>query len=89
MKFLDYDLGQCSEGQVVEVTLAGDAANVSLMDDPNLRSFRAGRRSHRYGVHATHSTVRLKIPHGGAWHLVVDHGGRRGNTRASVRVLPR
>lgn len=32
--------------------------------------------------------MRLPIPRAGHWHVVVDHGGHRGRTRASVRVLP-
>ncbi len=32
MKYQSYDLGQLKGGEIVEVTLKGNAANVKLMD---------------------------------------------------------
>jgi hypothetical protein len=47
MKFNHYDLGQFKRGQVVEVTLNGNTANVRLMESSNFQSYK-NRRRHRY-----------------------------------------
>lgn len=88
MKYLKHDLGHCARGETIEVTLLGHAANVLLLDSSNFQNYRRGRRYRGHGGHATTSPVRLQVPRTGTWHLVVDHGGYRGNTRASVRKLP-
>ena len=88
MKFIHNDLGQRKRGEIVEVTLKGSAANVRLMDSSNFNSYKNGRK-HRYtGGLAKQSPVRLQIPSSGRWHVTVDMQGLRGNTNASVRVLP-
>ena len=88
MQFSQYDLGQRQGGEVVEVTLSGTAANVRLMDSPNLQNYRAGRQHRYFGGHATRSPVRLQIPHSGHWYVVIDLGGYAGSVRSGVRVLP-
>jgi hypothetical protein len=88
MKFQKYDLGYRQGGEIVEVTLQGNAANVRLMDSSNFQNYRSGRQ-HRYtGGHVTRSPVRLPIPHSGHWYLIVDLGGYSGSVRSGVRVLP-
>lgn len=88
VRFNHYDLGHQDRGATVRVTLKGSAANVRLMDDTNLRSFRAGRRHSYHGGFAQRSPVDLPIPRSGRWHLTVDLGGLRGSTRSAVEVLP-
>lgn len=88
MRFQEYDLGYRSGGEIVEITLSGNAANVQLMDSSNLQSYRSGRRYRYVGGHATRSPVRLQVPHSGHWHLVIDLGGYSGSVRSSVNVLP-
>lgn len=88
MKFTHYDLGQRKRGEIVEITLAGSAANVRLMDSSNFQSYKNGR-NHRYqGGLATRSPVRLQIPNSGRWHVTVDMAGLRGSVRSSIRVVP-
>lgn len=88
MKFIQHDLGHRQGGEIVEVTLSGNAANVRLMDSSNFSSFRNGRQ-HRYiGGLAKRSPVRLQIPHGGHWYVTVDMQGLGGNVRSSARILP-
>ena len=53
MNFVHHDLGNRSAGEVVEVTLQGNAANVQLMDSANLSNHQHNRR-YTY--------------HGGLWH---------------------
>jgi len=88
MKYLVYDLGQLKSGQRVQVTLSGSAANVRLMDSSNFSSYKSGAR-HRYtGGLVTRSPVTLGVPSSGRYYVTVDMQGLRGETRASVKVLP-
>jgi hypothetical protein len=88
MNFIHTDLGQRSQGDVVEVTLQGSAANVRLLDSSNFQRYRRGDRHQMYGGLVKRSPVRLGIPRSGRWHVAVDMQGLRGNTRAGVRVIP-
>lgn len=88
MKFNYYDIGNRSRGEVVEVTLSGNAANVFLVDNSNFSSYRSGRRYTYFGGHATRSPVRLQIPRSGHWYLVIDLGGHVGSVGHSMRILP-
>jgi len=88
MKFNYYDLGQLKRGEVVEVTLNGNAANVRLMDSSNFQSYKNGRRHKYYGGLAKSSPVRLQVPNSGRWYVTVDMQGLRGSVRTSVRTLP-
>lgn len=85
----EFPLGHRNQGDVAEVTLSGNAVNVLLVDSVNLSAYKRGAQYQYYGGHYTQSPVHLSVPHSGVWHVVVDHGGYRGHTTASVRVLPR
>lgn len=87
MGFNHHDLGHRKTGEMVEITLSGNAANVRLLDSSNFNSYRNGRQ-HRYiGGLARKSPVRLKIPRSGQWHVVVDMEGLSGTVRSSVKIL--
>ena len=88
MEFIHTDLKNRTAGEIVEITVAGSAANVRLLDSSNFVSYRNGRRHRYYGGLAKRSPVRIRIPHSGHWHVAVDMQGLRGNVRSSVRVLP-
>ena len=88
MQFVHHDLGQRKSGEIVEITLSGNAANVRLLDSSNFNSYRNGRRHRYYGGLAKKSPVRLQIPHSGHWHVAVDMQGLRGSARSSARLLP-
>lgn len=88
MEFMHYDLGHKQAGQIVEVVLQGNAANVRLLDSPNFQSYRNGRQHRYFGGHTTRSPVKLAIPQTGHWHVAIDMGGYRGSVRSSIRVLP-
>ncbi|WP_278352367.1 DUF1883 domain-containing protein [Chryseobacterium gleum] len=88
MKYLVWDLKQLKRGQQVKVTLSGNAANVRLMDNSNFQNYKNGR-SHRYaGGLVKRSPIVLSVPSSGHWYVTVDMQGLRGNTNASVQVLP-
>lgn len=88
MQFTHYDLGYLNRGDVVEIVLAGSAANVRLMDSSNFSNYRSGR-AHRYtGGLAKQSPVRLPVPSSGSWHVAIDMQGLRGTVRSSARVIP-
>lgn len=87
-QFVQHDLGQRKGGEIVEITLSRNAANVRLMDSSNFSSYR-NRRQHRYiGGLARQSPVRLQIPHSGHWYVAVDMQGLAGSVRSSARILP-
>jgi hypothetical protein len=87
-RFLHTDLGNLNRGEVVEVSLSGNAANVLLLNSSNLSNYRSGRKYSYKGGLATKSPVRLPIPSSDHWHVVIDMRGLRGQTKSSVRVLP-
>jgi hypothetical protein len=88
VEFIQSDLGYRQAGDVVEITLSGNAANVRLLDNSNFQDYRGGRQ-HRYiGGLARESPVRLQIPNAGYWHVAVDMQGLQGTTRASFRIIP-
>lgn len=87
MNFLQFDIGNCQRGEIVEIALTS-GANVRLMSSSDFSSYRNGR-PHRYiGGLARQSPVRLQVPNSGHWYVAVDMQGLRGSTRASVRKLP-
>lgn len=88
MKYTVYDLGNKKRGEVVEITLQGNAANVRLMDSSSYQSYKNGIR-HRYiGGLAKSSPVRLQIPNSGHWYVTIDMQGLRGSVRSSIRMMP-
>lgn len=88
MQFIQHDLGYRRGGEIVEITLSGNAANVRLMDSSNLSSYRSGRQHRYYGGLVRRSPVRLQIPHSGTWYVAVDMQGLGGSVRSSARILP-
>ena len=44
LRFNHYDLGHRKMGEIVEITLSGNAANVRLLDSSNFNSYRNGRQ---------------------------------------------
>jgi hypothetical protein len=78
---------ELSEGDVVEVTLAGNAANVLLLDTPSFYNYQQGRPYNYYGGYARTSPFRIRAPHPGRWHLVVNLGGGAGRVQASGQVI--
>lgn len=87
-RFTHYDLGYRKGGEIVEITLSGNAANVRLLDSSSFQSYRNGRNHRYYGGLARQSPVRLQIPHSGNWHVTVDLQGLRGSVRSGIRILP-
>ena len=88
MQFQQYDLGQLNGGEIVEVTLSGNSANVKLMDSSNFQNYKSGRRHTFYGGHVTRSPYRVSVPSSGRWYVTIDLGGYSGRVSSSVNVLP-
>jgi len=82
-----WDLGHQQRGQVVRVTLRGNAANVLLLDSSNLSNYKAGRRTRYQGGLVTRSPIDLVVPDSGHWYVVADMTGLRGNTNVSIELL--
>lgn len=87
MRFLHYQI-QAGPADKVEVVLAGNEANVMLLDSANFADYQRGRQFRYYGGHFRRSPVVLTPPYAGNWHVVVDLGGAPGSVRASVRLIP-
>ena len=62
MNFQHYDLKHRSRGEIVEITIAGNAPNVRLMDPSNFSRFRRNGSGRYYGGQAKKSPVRIPIP---------------------------
>lgn len=88
MKFTKYNLGNLKKGEIVEITLKGNAANVRLMNSSNFQNYRNGRRHTYYGGLVQRSPHKIVVPSSGTWYVTIDMQGLRGSTRSSVRVLP-
>jgi len=88
MQFIQHDLGYRQGGEIVEITLSGNAANVRLMDSSNFSNYKSGRQHRYYGGLVRRSPVRLQIPHGGHWYVTVDMQGLGGSVRSAARILP-
>lgn len=89
MNFTHYDLGFQNRGTVIEVTLSGSAANVRLLDSSNFQSYKSGRKHRYFGGLIRRSPARLVVPNSGIWHVTVDMQGLRGQTRSSIRIIPK
>jgi hypothetical protein len=87
MNFTHYDLGPMNGGETVEVTLAGNSANVRLLDRTNFQRYRSGQQHHYFGGHARQSPYLVQVPSAGHWHIVIDLGGYRGRVKTGIRVL--
>lgn len=89
MQFIHADLGSRKRGDVVEVRLQGNQANVLLLDSSGFSAFKRGRSTRGVGGLAKRSSVRLTIPRSGHWHGVAYlPAGYRGRVKASFQVLP-
>lgn len=86
MRFTHHDLRLLKAGQIVSVSLSGNAANVKLMDSHNFNNYKNGKRHTYYGGHMTSSQTRLEVPSSGHWHLTVDLGGYQGSVKSNVQV---
>lgn len=85
MEYLHQELDLQPDDMVA--VILDNAANVMLLDPSNYLAYQE-RRSYRYhGGHATQTPFRIRAPHAGKWHVVVDLGGGPGIVRASVRVI--
>jgi len=87
MNFLHYDVWT-QPGDLVHVTLSGNAANVLLMSESNFQNYRYGKPFQYYGGYFTRSPAIIKSPSSGHWKVVVDLAGRAGRLSAQVRVVP-
>jgi hypothetical protein len=88
VNFLHSEL-DLAPGDVVQVTLAGDQANVFLLDEENFALYRDGHAyRHDAGGLFSRSPVLLEPPRLGRWHVVIDLGGRPGEVQAAVAIRP-
>lgn len=89
MKFNYYNLGYIDRGDIVEITLKGNAANVRLMDTSNFNRYKSRNKHTYYGGLVKRSPFQIPVPRSGNWYVTVDMQGLRGTVRSGVRVIPR
>jgi hypothetical protein len=87
MKFTEYDLKHCQQGQTVEVNLSGNAANVLLLDSVNRQKYKNGQKYQYFGGNMTSSISQIPIPRTGHCYVVIDLGGYTGSVNSQVRVI--
>ena len=79
---------QTGPDEVIRVHLSGNAANVLVMDDANLRSYREGREYNYWGGYYTQTPVTVKPGlHGVPLNVLVNLGGFAGSVIAVVEVV--
>ena len=88
MNFTHHDLSNLNKGRVVEVHLTGNAANVYLMDSPNLSRYKRGVTFQAIGGLMKASPTRLQATDTSHWHLIVDLPNGFGSVKTSYRIMP-
>ncbi|MBI2425295.1 MAG: DUF1883 domain-containing protein [Candidatus Hydrogenedentes bacterium] len=78
---------QANRGDIIEVTLEGNAANVMLLNSENFANYRSGRSFKYIGGFFEKSPAIFTAPNTGKWFVIVDLGNRTGKVRAGVRVI--
>jgi hypothetical protein len=86
MEFLYHEVS-ARHGDLIQVTLQGNEANVLVMDYQNFRSYQSGGRYSYVGGHYQRSPAVIAAPGTGTWYVVIDLGGRVGRVQAGVRVI--
>lgn len=89
MEHVVVDLGQLRRGAVVELHLAGNAANVWLMESSTYSRYKRGNSVRSVGGHTRSTTVTLQTDRSGHWYAVADLGGYPGRLGLQARVLRR
>ena len=87
MKYQSYDLGRLQGGEIIEITLSGNSANVKLMDSSNFLNYKAKRKHTYYGGHVIRSPYKISVPSSGKWYITIDMGGYVGSVSSSIRIL--
>ncbi|WP_377299348.1 DUF1883 domain-containing protein [Rhizobium sp. SGZ-381] len=85
-RFTHFDLKAQRAGTIIEVTLSA-VNNVRLMSAVNYQRFTEKLDFKFIGGVAKKSPIRLVIPEGGHWHLVVDGEGHHGLADSAVRMV--
>lgn len=88
MEHMRVDLGHLPHGAVVELHIAGNAANVWLMDSSTYSRYKRGNSVRAIGGHTRETPVRLQTNHSGHWYAAADLGGYPGRLGLQARVLP-
>lgn len=76
-----------ADGDWVEVSLHGLAANVFVMDAANFQHYRNGAKFEYTGGYFVQSPCKVVAPKPGRWYVVIDSGGKPGKASGSIRVV--
>jgi len=87
VKHTCYDLSKLNGGEVAEVTLVGNAANVRAMTRKDYQLYLAGKPFKFFGGLAMQSPYCITIPSKAHWFLTVDMQGLSGTVISTVQVI--
>jgi hypothetical protein len=85
MNFLHYQI-KADPSKIVNVTISGEAT-VKLMDPLNFSKYKLGKEHSFQGGVYPPSSIEFRVTHRDDWHVVVDLGGRKGEVKASVKLI--
>jgi hypothetical protein len=85
MGYLHYKV-TAGQNKEIQVSLS-NRANVRLLDTLNYYKYRAGRPYESVQAFTDETRLRIKPPHKGEWHVIVDLKGQGEEVRAFVEVV--
>lgn len=85
MTFLHYQI-KADPSKIVQVTIDGEAT-VKLLDTLNFSKYRLGKEHTFQGGLYPPSAIEFRVPVKDVWHVVIDLGGKKGEVKASVKLI--
>lgn len=86
MEELHYEI-ETGPGDIIQVHLSGNAANVLIMDDLSYQNYKQGLPYDYYGGYYTKTPVRIKPKVYGPLNVVVNLGGLPGSVNVIVQIV--
>ena len=85
MQFLHYELS-AGKDKIIQVTI-DHQADIKVMDPFNFSKYKLGKTPDFQGGTYPASTIEFRVHRKDIWHVVIDLGGKRGEVKASVKLL--
>ncbi|MBI9102899.1 MAG: DUF1883 domain-containing protein [Spirochaetales bacterium] len=85
MQFIHYEL-KAGIDKIIQVTIDSEA-DVKLMDTFNFTKYKKGRTPDYQGGTYPASTIEFRVDKTDTWHVVIDLGGKKGEVKASVKLI--
>jgi len=85
MQFLHYQV-KADPDRIIQVTIDHEAS-IKLMDTFNFAKYSQGKTPDFQGGIYPASTVEFRVYKNDTWHVVVDLDGKKGEVKASVKLI--